>query len=189
MRAAEGVPQNAGDGSGKTQSVALSRKSHKGLGIMLSFDLASYKFQLRAAAVILHDGWVLLHRAEGDDFWALPGGRVEPGEDSASAVVREMHEELQETVVCRNLLYVVENFFSLKGKPNHEIGLYFAASLASESCVLGKGQSYFGVEGNSKLEFRWISQSELHSLDLRPSCLKNSLSTPVLLFERIVQRE
>ena len=156
---------------------------------MVSFDLGSHKFQLRAAAVIVHDGSVLLHRLEGDEFWALPGGRVELGEDSSNTVVREMYEELNETVVCSRLLYVAESFFAPHGKATHEIGLYFEAALAPDSYVLGKGQSYAGIEGNSKLEFRWFRQSELHSLDLRPTFLRKSLSEPVLSFKHIVQCE
>ena len=36
-----------------------------------------------------------------------------------------MVEELNERVECAELLYVVENFFEHRGRPNHEIGLYF----------------------------------------------------------------
>lgn len=48
---------------------------------MISVNIAGHRFQLRAAAVVVHGGFVLLHRLQGDAFWALPGGRVEPGED------------------------------------------------------------------------------------------------------------
>ena len=52
-----------------------------------------------AAAVILRpDGSFLLgRRPEGKPYagyWEFPGGKVEPGETAAQALVRELHEEL-----------------------------------------------------------------------------------------------
>ena len=61
---------------------------------VISFTKGVQKYNLRAAAVLVHDGAVLLHRLEGDPYWALPGGRVELGESGAETVVREMQEEL-----------------------------------------------------------------------------------------------
>lgn len=155
---------------------------------MISVDIAGHRFQLRAAAVIAHDGFVLLHRLAGYEFWALPGGRVEPGEDARSTLIREIDEELKEHVECSELLYVVENFFEHAGKPNHEIGLYFRAQLAPISTILDKSRSHAGVEGNQRLEFRWFLMKQLHEVDLRPSFLRDSLSEPALGFQHIVQR-
>jgi ADP-ribose pyrophosphatase YjhB (NUDIX family) len=155
---------------------------------MISVDVGGFRFQLRAAAVVIHDRFVLLHRLEGDEFWALPGGRVEPGEDARSTLIREMDEELAESVECDKLLYVVEKFFAHAGKPNHEIGLYFATRLSPQSELFEKSRSYSGTEGSSRLEFRWFAIEQLRRLDLRPSFLRESLSQPVLQFQHIVQR-
>lgn len=38
---------------------------------MLSFDIAGHRLHLRAAAVLIDEGHVLLHRVEGDSVWAL----------------------------------------------------------------------------------------------------------------------
>jgi 8-oxo-dGTP pyrophosphatase MutT (NUDIX family) len=155
---------------------------------MISFDVAEHRFNLRAAAIFLQDDLVLLHRVENDAIWALPGGRVEPGEDAASAVVREVMEELGEAVQCGELLYVVENFFEHRSKSNHEVGLYLLAHLKPESVLRVPSHSHFGIEGSSRLEFRWFPRSELSEVNLHPFFLRAALAKPSLVFEHIVQR-
>ena len=50
------------------------------------------------AAVVVRDGRVLLTRRNAGShlggLWEFPGGKVEPGEEPASALVREIKEEL-----------------------------------------------------------------------------------------------
>ncbi len=50
------------------------------------------------AAVIERDGRILICQRRGGRHalkWEFPGGKVEPGEDSRSALARELREELQ----------------------------------------------------------------------------------------------
>lgn len=156
---------------------------------MISFNSANHRFNLRAAAIFLQGNSVLLHRLEGDSIWALPGGRVESGEDAASAVVREMLEEVAERVQCGELLYVVENFFEHQSQSQHEIGLYFFAHLEPESPMRVSSHSHFGVESNSRLEFRWFPRSELSQVNLHPSFLRAALAKQNLVFEHVVHRQ
>ena len=46
-----------------------------------------------AFAIILHDDHILLVKARAKENWQLPGGRLEPGESSADALIREVLEE------------------------------------------------------------------------------------------------
>jgi len=156
---------------------------------MLSVQLHGQRFQVRAAAIIVHAGYVLLHRAPGDQYWALPGGRVEVGEEAAATIVREMKEELGEEVECGQLLHVAENFFDLAGRRNHEIGFYFLVSLAETSGHLDKTRSYCGIENHLNLEFRWFALADLTSINLRPTFLQVSLTANPLVFSHAGQRE
>lgn len=154
---------------------------------MISVDIAGFRFQLRAAAVVVYDQSVLLHRLDGDSFWALPGGRVEPGEDARATLIREMQEELAELVEVDELLYVVENFFTHAEKPNHEVGMYFRARLQPRSPILDKSRPHWGVEGSRRLEFQWFACKQLDSVELHPFFLRQALAKPVLQFEHAVQ--
>ena len=154
---------------------------------MISFDISGHRFHLRAAAVIIEDGYALLHRLEGDLIWALPGGRVEPGEPAALAVVREMLEETGEHIECGELLYVVENFFEHKGTPQHEVGLYFRSVLRRESRLRDKTVSHRGTEGGKALEFHWFQLAELESVNLHPAFLRSALAAPSSAVRHIVQ--
>lgn len=155
---------------------------------MISVDVADHRFQLRAAAVIVEDDFVLLHRFEGDAYWALPGGRVEAGEDATATLVREMREEVGEPISCGELLFVVENFFAIGSRPYHEIGLYFATCLAGASPLRDRTGVHLGSEGKHRLEFRWFTLAQVASLDLHPSFLRHELAAPRAGIKHIVQR-
>lgn len=56
--------------------------------------------RIEVAAAVLHDAasrFLLAQRPTGkafEGYWEFPGGKVEPGESAASAMCRELHEEL-----------------------------------------------------------------------------------------------
>lgn len=49
----------------------------------------------RATAVVVNDGKILMiqRRNNGEDYWVLPGGKVDEGETVEQAVLRELNEE------------------------------------------------------------------------------------------------
>lgn len=59
------------------------------------------------AVVLDDDGRVLLHQRSDDRRWATPGGILEPGEQPAPAVVREVWEETGVRVRVERLATVV----------------------------------------------------------------------------------
>jgi 8-oxo-dGTP pyrophosphatase MutT (NUDIX family) len=156
---------------------------------MISFDTGAHRFNLRAAAIVLHGSKVLLHQLEGDDFWSAPGGRVEAGETAAQAIVRELREEVGVSVICGQLLWVVENFFTYHGSKHHEIGLYFQAQLPPESPLLRATQPIPGTESHVKLAYAWFERSRLADIEVRPTLLAAALNQPTLEFRHYVHHE
>lgn len=63
-----------------------------------------------AAAIIERDGKVLAaQRHDRGGGWEFPGGKIEPGETSGDAVVREIREELGVRIISHWLLDTIEH--------------------------------------------------------------------------------
>jgi 8-oxo-dGTP pyrophosphatase MutT (NUDIX family) len=139
----------------------------------------SPRVRQRAAAVITQNERVLLHQLQGDAFWALPGGGIEPGESAAQALARELHEELGVDlglpISLGALAVVAENFFSYAGVAHHEIGLYLHASPLPGNPLVVTAGPYDGVEGSRRLIFAWFTRDEVDRLDIRPAFLHEFL--------------
>ena len=63
--------------------------------------------RMGARGIIEYDGkFFLVRNVVSPDFWCLPGGGIEEGEDVMSAIVRELIEETGITPEIGNLLYI-----------------------------------------------------------------------------------
>lgn len=142
---------------------------------MLQIERTDRRFIYRTAGVALDHDRVLIHRAEVDDFWALPGGRVEMGEIASEALIREMHEELGVQIEVRRLLWIVENFFTYEGYTCHQIGLYFLMALPPDAPLRRAAGPIPGDEFGLPLIFRWLPLDQLPATELYPIFLKKHL--------------
>jgi 8-oxo-dGTP diphosphatase len=109
------------------------------------------KPELCVGAIAVHDGRLLLIRrghgpAAGE--WSIPGGRVEPGETLAEAVVREMAEETGIEGVCDRFIGWVERI----GPGHHFVILDFAVT------VLEPGPLEAGADA---AEAEWVPLDEV----------------------------
>ena len=156
---------------------------------MLTIQRRDGRFQVRAAALVRSEGHVLLHRTEGDDFWTLPGGRVEFGEDSAATVVRELKEELGVLAHCVGLAFITETFFEHQDEKFHEVGFVLFAELSQGAVQLDKSVSHSGIEADRALEFRWFPESKLSELQVFPKFLRSTSLEKGVFPKYVVERE
>ena len=137
---------------------------------MLRFDVGNNRFNFRSAAVVIHSNHVLLHRAVYEDFWTLPGGRVEFFETSESTLVREFYEELGVEICVERHLWYVENFFSYDKMQYHEVANYFLASFIKAPNIEAE-VDFPGIEKEVDLLFRWVPIARLDEYSLMPGFL------------------
>ena len=142
---------------------------------MTDSAIASDHLNYRVVGICIHDGHVLLHREEKDDFWVLPGGRPRLFETSRDALVREMEEEIETHVEVLRLLWVVENFFEYFGERMHEISFYYQMSLPEDSPYRDIGNDFTGKEVDVTLLFHWFRIDEIERFRLLPTFLTTAL--------------
>jgi ADP-ribose pyrophosphatase YjhB (NUDIX family) len=143
---------------------------------VISCEVDGGRFNLRVIGVCVHDGYVLLHRSDRDDFWSLPGGRGEFMEPSAETIRRELREELGCDVRVERLLWVAETFFGAGAHRFHEIGLYYQVEIPDRADLLDKAAVQRGVEGpDLGLVFRWFPLGQVGRLRLYPTFLRDEL--------------
>ncbi len=137
---------------------------------------AKREFLVRACGILIHAGAVLAQ--EGDDGrggrgYALPGGHLEFGETLAMCLSREVYEESGLNVEAEKLVYVHENFYTLRDVTTHEIGFYFLVDLNSEFPT--PDPDGYVPSRESHIRMRLLPLSELRMIALMPSFLRERL--------------
>jgi ADP-ribose pyrophosphatase YjhB (NUDIX family) len=112
------------------------------------------------AVAVIDDALLLVRRGRGpaQGEWAVPGGKVEPGEPLHLAVVREAFEETGLEVVVDRFLGWAERFSGPGDPPYHFVILDFAVTPLAPDAPL--------VAGDDAAEARWVPLGDLADLEL-----------------------
>ena len=133
-------------------------------------------FRVRAAAIIfnrLGELLLVLHRSPitGEEWWTLPGGKIENNENAIQAVIREVKEECGIGCKPQSLVYVREFIWGDKEKVHH-VELFYSADADSYDIVTGLDPE---LEQQYIVESRFLSKEEIESTDIKvyPEVLKD----------------
>ncbi len=156
----------------------------------IRIDRKPQLFSFRVAGLIFHRGYILAQRGARDDYWALPGGRAEIGEDSRETILREMREELHREASIDRLLWTVENFFSYEGYTAHELGFYYLLSLAQPFPFHEEDIVHRVLDG-VEVEFRWLKATPqaLAAHRLKPQFVADRIDRLPAAGEHLIVRE
>ena len=113
--------------------------------------------EVAVGAVIVEEGRILLvrrGRPPAAGYWSVPGGRVEPAESLAEAIVREVAEETGLEVSCGPFIGWVERM----GPGHHFVIMDFHAALTHPGQV--------AVADDDADEVAWVPLDGLEGIDL-----------------------
>ena len=140
----------------------------------ITINVADYKLNVRAAGVIIHNNKVLVHKNVNSDHYALVGGRIEIGENSADTIKREIKEELGKDIEITGYISTIENFFEMIGSKYHEIMFVHKVEFVDEE---DKRIEYTleNIEGKDYLKYEWLELDKIEQYPLWPKAIREVL--------------
>lgn len=156
------------------------------MGVDLSFKSRGERFNVRAAAIIKHEGYILCDYERGSDFSILPGGRIQRGEGSAVALKRELAEELEIDVLVGDPRVITESFYD--GEQNeryHEIAFYYVIDRPKNLAFSPGSICHSHAEDGKNFDFSWVKATpeDLMRVNLEPKAIHHHFidlpSTPI----------
>lgn len=134
-------------------------------------------FIIRIRAIIVHDDKLLVIRNAANDFYCLPGGKLELGETIHEGLKREVTEELGISPQIGRLLFT-NNYIENNG--NQSIEFIFEAT---------NGEDYLdekNLKGTHSFEFNdiyWMGKND--SKTILPKMLQDYLNNGTLLSDTV----
>jgi len=121
-----------------------------------------------ARGIIEHDGkFLFVRNIVSPDFWCLPGGGIEVGEDVKSAIQRELIEETGIQPDIGNLLYIHQ----IKGTEGYDVPEFFFH--------IKNGHDYLSIDitktTHGEAELAEIAFVDLSLVTVLPEFLKSEL--------------
>lgn len=134
----------------------------------INVTIEGITFVCRSCAIVMHHDKILFQKRKQDNYWALPGGKIEVLETTKDAITRELKEELAITdLTVGDLVSVVENFFEWKENKVHQY--IFTHKVTFHDFKYNDIDGEFeGAEEGKDVVFTWIKKSELSSAFIKP---------------------
>ncbi|MED4780502.1 NUDIX hydrolase [Brevibacillus choshinensis] len=114
------------------------------------------KYRASSLCIIWKEDSILLEQFPEEDeviTFRPVGGTIEYGEDSKSAVIREVKEEINQDITEVRLLGIIENIFPYYAETGHEFDFIYEAKLLSNQSY--EHEAIEGFEGENKFIAVW----------------------------------
>lgn len=121
--------------------------------------------RIRVCGILEKNDKLLLvkHIKNNSEYYLLPGGGVDHGEDFRTALKREFMEECNLDVEVEDMVFISEGIAPNGGR--HIVNIYFKVSYIS-------GDLEVGLDGSNLIGVEYIKKSELENVILYPNTKK-----------------
>lgn len=136
----------------------------------LSIMIEDTKLNIRVGAVIEYQDKILIEKNKTVDFSVIPGGRIKTLENSHTAILREITEELGIDLSKEKfeLISLIENFFIFNNTKYHELYFVYKVKLEKEYNIKNGITNLDTKDSNYYL----LNQEELQKENMKPTILK-----------------
>lgn len=132
-------------------------------------------FIYKVGAIIIHNDSVLMVKNEKHPYYYTVGGRVQFGETSEQALLREVYEETHLHLKIDRLAFIHENCFVagfLQDAPCHEIALYYL--MRQSEAIRNIECKSRGIDGGTE-SLHWLPLTRLSEYPIFPTFYKTEL--------------
>ena len=136
----------------------------------LKIDIDGVRLNVRVGAIMRHGDNVVIEISKIGLNSVVPGGRIQINEKSTSALVRELQEEMGITFTEEKMTLVkgFENFYTMGGKPSHEIYFLYEYVLSDDELA----QINFDTnEDNENTYFALVPKTDMAKYNVLPLTL------------------
>ena len=136
----------------------------------LMIDIDGARLNVRVGVIMRHADDVVIEISTVGRNSVIPGGRIQINEKSTSALVRELQEEMGITFAEEKmtLVKVFENFYTMGGKPSHEIYFLYEYVLSDDELA----QINFDTnEDNENTYFALVPKTDMAKYNVLPLTL------------------
>ena len=136
----------------------------------LKIDIDGVRLNVRVGAIMRHGDNVVIEISKIGLNSVVPGGRIQINEKSTSALVRELQEEMGITFAEEKMTLVkeFENFYTMGGKPSHEIYFLYEYVLSDDELA----QINFDTnEDNENTYFALVPKTDMAKYNVLPLTL------------------
>ena len=142
----------------------------------INFKAEGYTFNFRVAAIIRSGNKILLEKNKQVNYYGLIGGRCKIGEDSISAIKREILEETGEETEYVRSIGILENFFISRYTKIHYHEILIIHELRFKNPYIYHQDNLINLEEKKDAQFTWKNLNELDKYE--PQIVFKHLNDP-----------